>query len=329
MSVLSLPHFHDDAQAFAFLESIVWADGVICPHCGSIGGRVYDLSQVRGKPSAKSPEGSVRHGLKKCGECRKQFTVKVGTVFEHARMPLHKMLQAVHLMVSSKKGISAHQLSRVLEVQYKSAWFLMHRIREAMREGDLSPPMGGGGGVVEVDETFIGRLKGVEKKRAFHHKMKVLALVDRDTGKARTMVVDDVKAETLMPIVVANISREARVMTDEHSGYRDVKKFFAAHGTTAHGRGEYVKLEDRTIHSNTVEGYFSIFKRGMKGVYQHCGEEHLHRYLAEFQFRYNNRTSLGVNDTARSHEALRGIVGRRLTYSSPDLPEAEEALSAA
>lgn len=316
MSVLSQPHFYNEAAAFEFLKSIVWPDGPICPHCGVVGGRVYDLSNVRGRPTKKNPDGPIRYGLKKCGECRKQFTVKVGTVFEHARMPLFKMLQAVHLMVSSKKGISAHQLSRVLEVQYKSAWFLMHRIREAMRDGQLAPPMGGGGGAVEVDETFIGRIKGAPKRRAFHHKMKVLALVDRDSGKARTMVIDDVKAQTLMPIVTANVSREARLMTDEHSGYRDAGKYFAEHGTTSHGRGEYVNLEDRSIHSNTVEGYFSIFKRGMKGVYQHCGEDHLHRYLAEFQFRYNNRASQGVDDKERSYEALRGIVGRRLTYSS-------------
>lgn len=188
MSILSQPHFYDEAEAFKFLEGIVWPDGVACPHCGVVGGRVYNLSPVRGKPSIKNPEGAVRHGLKKCGECRKQFTVKVGTVFEHARMPLHKMLQAVHLMVSSKKGISAHQLSRVLEVQYKSAWFLLHRIREAMREGDLAP-MRGAGGIVEVDETFIGRLKGEPKRRAFHHKMKVLALVDR--REARLIPLND------------------------------------------------------------------------------------------------------------------------------------------
>ena len=160
MSVLSAPHFHDEAKAFEYLESVIWADGVTCPHCGVVSGRVYDLSGVRGSKSAKNPEGAIRHGLKKCGECRKQFTVKVGTVLEHARMPLYKMLQAVHLIVSSKKGISAHQLSRVLEVQYKSAWFLAHRIREAMRSGDLAP-FGGNGGIVEVDETFIGKLKGV------------------------------------------------------------------------------------------------------------------------------------------------------------------------
>ena len=170
MSVLSQPHFHDEAKAYALLESVVWADGVACPHCGTVGGRVYDLSSVRGSKSAKNPQGAIRHGLKKCGECRKQFTVKVGTVFEHARMPLYKMLQAVHLIVSSKKGISAHQLSRVLEVQYKSAWFLAHRIREAMRSGDLAVPFGSGGSAVEVDETYFGqkkdRLKALERAEA-------------------------------------------------------------------------------------------------------------------------------------------------------------------
>jgi transposase-like protein len=244
---------------------------------------------------------------------RKQFTVKVGTVFEHARMPLTKMLQAVHLIISSKKGINSHQLSRVLEVQYKSAWFLAHRIREAMRSGDLAP-FGSNGGVVEVDETFIGRIKGAPKKRAFHHKMKVLALVDRDTGKARTMVVDDVNAKTLMPIVRANVAKEATIMTDEQGAYTKISKHFAGHGTTTHSAGQYVDYADPTIHSNTVEGYFSIFKRGMKGIYQHCGEQHLHRYLAEFEFRYNTRTANGFDDRARAIEGLKGIVGKRITY---------------
>ena len=172
--------------------------------------------------------------------------------------------------------------------------------------------------MVEVDETFIGNIKGAPKKRAFHHKMKVLALVDRNSGKARTMVIDNVRAETLMPIVLDNVAREARVMTDEHSGYRDMKLHFASHGTTAHGKGQYVDLADRTIHSNTVEGYFSIFKRGMKGVYQHCGEQHLHRNLAEYEFRYNNRVGNGVDDRQRADIALSGIVGKRLTYKSAD-----------
>ena len=318
MSVLSSPHFHDEAKAFQFLESIVWADGVTCPHCGVVGGKVYDLAGVRGKPSVKNPDGAIRFGLKKCGDCRKQFTVKVGTVFEHARMPLHKMLQAVHLMVSSKKGISAHQLSRVLEVQYKSAWFLAHRIREAMRSGDLAP-FGSGGTPVEVDETYFGLKAGTAKARAgTAHKMGVLALVDRATGTMRTFTFDKYRSETVHPIVRANIAKEARLMTDEARMYIKLGKEFAQHGTTLHGAKRFVDYSDRTIHTNTVEGAFSIFKRGMKGVYQHCGEQHLHRYLAEFEFRYNTRTANGFDDRQRAAEGLKGIVGKRLTYARPD-----------
>lgn len=300
----------------------MWAESVACPHCGVIGGRVYDLSEVRGSKSVKNPEGAIRHGLKKCGECRKQFTVKVGTVFEHARMPLHKMLQAVHLIASSKKGISAHQLGRILEVQYKSAWFLAHRIREAMRSGDLIP-FGSGGGIVEVDETFIGvdrtiKPKGEKKGRGYAHKHKVLSLIDRTTGKQRSMVVDSLKAADLLPILKANIASEAIVMTDEAGQYTHLNKSFAAHGFTRHGAGQYVDYENPTIHTNTIEGAFSIFKRGMKGVYQHCQKKHLHRYLAEFEFRYNNRIALGVNDRQRAVTAMMGIKGKRLTYRATD-----------
>ena len=319
MSVLSQPHFHDEAKAFAFLESVVWADGVVCPHCGVSRGRVYDLSGVRSKASKKHPNGVARHGLKKCGECRAQFTVKVRTVFEHARMPLHKMLQAVHLIVSSKKGISSHQLSRVLEVQYKSAWFLAHRIREAMRAGDLAIPFGTGGGAVEVDETYFGQKRDSERMKGGHaHKFGVLALLDRDTRTMRSFTFDRFRANEVHPIVRANISREARLMTDEARMYGKLGKEFAEHGTTLHGIGQYVDANDRTIHTNTVEGAFSIFKRGMKGVYQHCGEQHLHRYLAEFEFRYNNRQANGVDDRGRAREAVRGIVGKRLTYRRTD-----------
>ena len=190
MSVLSKSYFHDEAKAFTYLESIIWSEGVVCPHCGVVGGRVYDLSDVRGKASKKSPEGAIRHGLKKCGECRKQFTVKVGAVFEHGRMPLHKMLQAVYLMTSSKKGISAHQLHRVLEITYKSAWFLVHRIREAMRSGELSP-FGTDGGAVEVDETYIDHREGSKRAKGGHaHKMAVLSLVDCSSGKVRSYSID-------------------------------------------------------------------------------------------------------------------------------------------
>ena len=320
MSVLSSPHFHDEAKAFEYLESIVWADGVVCPHCGVHKGRVYDLSGVRSKPSKKHPKGKVRHGLKKCGECRKQFTVKVGTVFEHARIPLTKMLQAVHLIVSSKKGISAHQLHRVLEITYKSAWFLHHRIREAMRSGDLARPFGSGGGAVEVDETYIGHKKGAPAMRGgWGHKHTVLALVDRDSGQSKWFHIADTKPGQIAPIVLENINREARLMTDEARIYKPIGRQFAEHGTTLHGGNTYVDPNDRTIHTNTVEGAFSIFKRGMRGVYQHCGEQHLHRYLAEFEFRYNTREANGVNDRQRSVHALEGIVGKRLTYNQSDI----------
>ncbi len=305
MSVLSKPYFHDEAEAFRYLESIIWPEGPTCPHCGATD-RITEV-----KPNAAK---RIRMGLKRCGHCKGQFTVKVGTVFEHARMPLHKMLQAVYLMTCSKKGVSAHQLHRVLEVTYKTAWFLAHRIREAMRTGELAP-FGGNGGTVEVDETFIGRVKGAPKRRAFHHKMKVLSLVDRETGKARSMVIDNVHPKTIAPIVRANVAKEARLMTDEASVYVMIgKEFEAGHGVVRHGKGEYGRGAD---HTNTIEGYFSIFKRGMKGVYQHCGEAHLHRYLAEFDFRYNHRAALGVNDGARAGNALRGIIGKRLTYGGP------------
>ena len=300
MSVLSSRYFHCEEAAFEHLESIVWANGVTCPHCSSISGKHYDLRKTR-------------LGLRKCSDCRKQFTVKVGTVFESAHIPLNKMLQAVYLMCASKKGISAHQLHRVLGITYKSAWFLCHRIRETMRSGQLAP-MGGAGGTVEVDETFIGREPGKEKKRAYHHKMKVLSLVDRETGQARSMVVDNLKPGTLVPILKENIDRETRIMTDEAGQYHHLNKDFAGHAFTRHGQGEYVSKVDRTIHTNTIEGYFSIFKRGMKGVYQHCAKHHLHRYLAEFDFRYNNRSALGVEDMERSANALTGIKGKRLTY---------------
>src|SRR5680860_1242874 len=298
MSVLSKPYFHDEKAAFEKLEQIVWPNGPVCPHCGNNGEKpIYDLAKTR-------------QGLRKCGSCRKQFTVRVGTVFESSHIPLHKWLQATHLLCSSKKGISAHQLHRVLEITYKSAWFMAHRLREAMRTGDLAP-MGGKGGIVEVDETFIGREPGKPKRRAYHHKMKVLTLVDRNSGKARSVVVDDLKPATIAPILRENMSREARLATDEGGHYLHIGREFADHGVVRHGREEYVVGD---VHTNTIEGFFSIFKRGMKGVYQHCGKQHLHRYLAEFDFRYNERSALGVDDQERASRALSGIRGKRLTY---------------
>lgn len=315
MSVLSKPYFHSEPEAFAYLESIVWAGGVVCPHCGVIGGRVYDLTDVRGKESKKSPEGAIRHGLKKCGECRKQFTVKVGTVFEHGRMPLHKMLQAVYLMTSSKKGISAHQIHRALEITYKSAWFLCHRIREAMRDGQLAP-FGGEGGDVQADETYYGQREGTQKTRGPMHKMRIVSLLDKNTGKTRSVYAPGLVANEVAQIVADNIHRESTLVTDESPYYKHVGKVFkGGHVRLLHGASQYVKDGKTT---NDIEGFFSIFKRGMRGVYQHCSEKHLHRYLAEFDFRYSNRAAQGTDDLMRSVIAMQGISGKRLTYARPN-----------
>jgi transposase-like protein len=299
MSALSKPYFHDEEAAFEHLES------VLCPHCGSVNAKHYDLRKTR-------------VGLRKCCEkaCRKQFTVRVGTVFESAHVPLHQALQAVYLMCSSKKGVSAHQVHRILGVTYKTAWFLCHRIREALRTGALAP-MGGAGSIVEIDETFIGRKEGIPKAKAAHwHKNAVLTLVERG-GSARSFHVENVTKAEILPIVRANLDRESHVMTDEAARYAQLGDEFADHHAVDHSRGEYGYTDRVTgvkVNTNTLEGYYSIFKRGMIGVYQHCSEKHLHRYLAEFDFRYSNRSKLGVEDQRRAELALRGIVGKRLTY---------------
>jgi transposase-like protein len=330
MSILAKAYFHNERAAFRHLEKLLWADGVICPKCGVIGsaGR---LEGVKGK------NGKVRLGLWKCYEagCRKQFTVRVGTVFESAHIPLHKCLQAVHLIASSKKGISSHQLHRILEIQYKSAWFLAHRIREAMRDGSLAP-MGGSGKIVESDETYIGRLEGQPKRGrggASTHKNTVLTLVERG-GSARSFHIDGASIADIAPILKANIAKESRLMTDEARPYVVVGGDFASHDAVNHTDKQYVRywnevtnetrpdgkphVETTTITTNTVEGYYSIFKRGMKGVYQHCSEKHLHRYLAEFDFRYSNRIALGVDDQDRAEKAIKGATGKRLTYRAAD-----------
>ncbi len=223
MSVLSAPHFHDEAAAFAEVERLLWPEGPICPHCGSLSGKHYDLRKTR-------------VGLRKCSDCRKQFTVKVGTVFECAKIPLNKMLQAVYLLCASKKGCSSHQIHRTLGITYKSAWFLTHRIREAMRSGDLSP-MGGEGAIVEVDETFIGQKANVPKRRGYAHKHAVLSLVERG-GMVRSFHVDGVSAAYIVPILRANIVKETAVMTDEAGQYTKPGAEFASHDFTAHSAGE-------------------------------------------------------------------------------------------
>lgn len=317
MSVLSKPYFHDEAAAFEYVEGVIWGGSPSCPHCGVVG-KVYALKGVRSKPSKKNPEGVERHGLKKCAACRKQFTVRKGTIFEESHLELHKWLQAIYLMCASKKGVSALQLQRTLEVQYKTAWFLAHRIREAMRSGEFDL-FGSNGGTVEADEAFLGNdpdMPSPTKHTRIHNKNKVLSLVDRSTGRVRSFVVDRLNSEVVGEILAANIAKEARLVTDEASHYIRVGKTFdGGHEWVRHRAEEYVRGD---VYTNTIEGYFSIFKRGMKGVYQHCSKKHLHRYMAEFDFRYSNRSALGCEDQERAMRALVGGIGKRLTYRSTD-----------
>jgi len=309
MCDLTAPQFQDKDIAREHLEAIRWNGEPVCPHCGGVE-KIYTMK-------------GGRAGLYKCGDCRKQFTVTVGTVFERSKIPLNKWLMAVHLMCASKKGISAHQLHRMLGITYKSAWFMCHRVREAMRD-DSGSLLGGGGSTVEVDETFIGRdtskkAYNQKKGRGYHHKEKVFTLVERN-GRARSFHVNAVNAGTLRPILKEQVDADTNIMTDEAGQYcqtrTTIESEFASHNYVKHGIGEYVRGD---IHTNTIEGYFSIFKRGMKGVFQHCSKYHLKRYLCEFDFRYNNRTALGVSDAERAIIALKGIGGKRLLYRDSGL----------
>ena len=313
-SVLSQPHFHNEEAAYKYLEAQVWPHGPNCPHCGG----VDRISKMEG--------ASTRIGVYKCYQCRKQFSVKVGTVFESSHVKLHIWLQAVVLLTSSKKGMSSNQLHRVLGVTLKTAWFISHRIREAMRDGSLTP-MGGEGEIVEADETYLwqkanpqpsknrrglpftrGGKVGPGGKRA------IVSLVQRG-GTVRSFHVENADKPTINKIVADNIASESYLFTDESRIYGDADQLFAEHSTVKHSRKEYVRGD---VHTNTVEGFFSIFKRGMKGTYQHCAEKHLHRYLAEFDFRYNTRIAVGVNDVGRTARVLQGIIGKRLTYRTTD-----------
>lgn len=312
-SIISAAHFHNEEAAYQYVEARIWAKGRVCPHCGVVG----QNSKMQGK--------STRIGSYKCYACRSKFTVKIGTIFEASHIPMNIWLQAIFLIGSSKKGISSNQLHRMLGITLKSAWFMSHRIREAMKSS--APEMFGmQGGDVEIDETFVGynhtvKPKGQKKGRGYEHKFKVFSLLDRSTGQARSVVVDDLKLNTLLPLIQANVSPKARVLTDEAGQYVSalgsrLKMHFRDHGFVRHSVGEYVSRDDGTLHTNTIEGFFSIFKRGMKGIYQHCGENHLHRYLSEFDFRYNNRVALGVDDSERAQNILAGVKGKRLTYQT-------------
>jgi transposase-like protein len=302
-SVLNAPYFSDEQAAFDRLEAIIWPDGIICPHCGTIG-RASALTGVKDKL------GRVRLGLKKCYACRKQFTACVGTVFERSHVDLHIWFQAAFLMCSSKKGISSNQLHRTLGVTLKTAWFMSHRLREAMRVLKMEP-MGGKGKAVEADETYFAQKRPKARNaRGYAHKHAIVSLVERG-GEVRSHHVNDVNSATLRPILKAQVAADSWLMTDESAVYRSIGKEFGQHFTVEHGIGEYVR---GGAHTNTIEGYFSIFKRGMTGVYQHCSSRHLKRYLAEFDFRYNQRVALGIEDSERANRALAGIVGKRLLY---------------
>jgi transposase-like protein len=316
-SVLDEPRFRNEPAAYAYVESIVWPNGRVCPHCG-----VIDRSgALKGK--------STRLGTYKCYACRKPFTVKVRTIFEKSHVPLHIWLQAMHLICSSKKGFSANQFCRVLGVDFKTGWFIGHRIREAMKDDGSAGPLGGEGKIVEVDETYWGRKEGAERVEPWQFdndlgwnrggkgtpgrakvKIPVITLVERG-GRARSIQAEDITARTLRRAVFENAKTESRLMTDELRAYRNIGKRFASHDTVRHSEKEYVRGD---AHTNTVEGFYSIFKRGMIGIYQHCNERHLHRYAAEFDFRYNTRTALGFDDVQRTEEVIRGIIGKRLTY---------------
>jgi transposase-like protein len=301
---LTNPIFQDTEKARRHLEQVRWPDGPVCPHCGVTG---EAITKVEGKKQSHRP------GLYHCNACAKQFTVTVGTVYESSHIPLHKWLLATHLMTASKKGISAHQLHRMLGITYKSAWFMCHRIREGMREFNPGP-FGGAGKTVEADESYVGG-KARNRKGKVPPKEAVFALVERD-GSVRARHVADVTAKTLREAIVTQADRRSYLMTDEAPVYTSVGEELSGHGTVNHSIEEYVR--GTFWHTNTVEGYFSILKRGIYGVYHHVSPTHLKRYLAEFDFRYNARQARGVDDAARALKALRGIEGKRLTYRRTD-----------
>jgi transposase-like protein len=293
------PIYTDKEKAREHLEGLRWPNGAVCPRCGMCEG----IAKLQGK--------AHRPGLYYCKECKRQFTVTVGTLYERSHIPLHKWVLVMHLLCASKKGMSGHQLHRMLGVSYKTAWFMAHRLRAAMAGADNPEGgLGGEGKTVEADETYIGKKEREpspqRKGRPYTKggrsgpsgKRTVVALVERG-GRARAFHVDKADAETVANLLRTNASRDSKLRTDESNLYVKVGAEFAEHRTVNHSAKEYVNLDDRSIHSNTVENFFSVFKRGMKGIYQHCGEQHLHRYLSEFEFRYNTRVRLGIGDFER------------------------------
>jgi transposase-like protein len=307
--MFNAPHFQDPDKAREYLETIRWDGEPVCAHCGTVGGHY----------------ATKKAGVWRCHskECRKDFSVTTKSVMESSHIKLNIWLQAYSLMTASKKGISAHQLHRSLGVTYKSAWFLCHRIRESMRTGGLLPPMGGQGQIIEADETYFGKQEAPKLKRPrtvpytkkghFKNNRAIVSLVERG-GRVRSFHPANADGESVAAIVRENVHRETRLHTDESRLYTKVGAEFAAHETVNHSAKEYVRGD---VTTNTVETYFSVFKRGMRGTYQHCKEKHLHRYLAEFDFHFNNRTALGISDGERATLAIKGAAGKRLTYRLP------------
>lgn len=292
--------FHDEDAARAHLEAIRWPKGTTCPLCGC----TERVSPLGGK--------SMGPGWYFCADCRGKFTVRTGSIYERSHIPLHKWVHAVHLLTASKKGMSAHQLHRMLGITYKSAWFLAHRIREAMKEAYPAPM--GGSGPVQADETYFGTKESVRKSgkkpiAGAGHKMAVLSLVSG--GESRTFHIDRANADTVRSLIFKNVVPHAMIHTDESRLYAYLGDFGLKRKSVNHSKGEYVR---DGVTTNNVENFFSVFKRGMKGVYQHCQEKHLQRYLHEFDFRFNHRAANGVDDNARALLALKGTEGKRLTY---------------
>lgn len=302
-AILNQPQYQDETKAREWLETLRWPKGPICPHCGSVSKDHYALNGTAHRP-----------GLWKCKDCREQFSVTVKTVFERSKVKLHIWLQAMHLMCASKKGISSKQLERMLGVTYPTAWFMSHRLREAMNTG-FSGPLGSKGGPVESDETYWGNVgKQAKGARGYEHKMKILSLVERN-GEKRSFHIANVTAKTVTPILKAQVSKRARLMTDEALVYKHMGEHFKSHETVHHGSGEYARGD---VTTNTVESSFAILKRGLYGTFHHVSEAHLQRYATEFDFKWNTREKLGFTDTDRTIAALKEIGGKGLTYRRTD-----------
>lgn len=297
---LTYPIYHDEAKAREHLEALLWPNGPVCPRCGIDGDRI---TKLKGR--------STRPGVHKCKDCRKPFTVTVGTVMERSKVPLNKWVLAAQLMASSKKGMSAKQLERMLGVTYETAWFLFHRLRECAIDPSRGP-VGGDNKVVEADETYVGgKAKNAHRSKSVPKKVAVVSLVERE-GEVRSFRVAKVNATTLRPILVKHADRKSYLMTDDSAVYPKVGKEFAGHGSVNHSAGEYVR--GGFWYTNTVESYFAILKRGVYGTFHNLSEAHLHRYLAEFDFRYNTRQ---LSDGERADALLAQSKGKRLTYQQP------------